>query len=258
MSRGAVFLLTAAVSAALLRGETAPALVRLFAESSSPAPVTREVNKTVLRHLEAMVRTDPALLPLHRRISRRICRTAEADGDTLFAQFAAFRHAAVCSATQQLTPAFFAEWALRTKPDPGLAVFWTEAILETGDNPRLALALLNTYTDSSTPDCAVLRARALMRLDRKLDALHAILEVFEPGVRHSLPDPALFALVGDICYANGLRREALLAWRKAVRTYDAARIDPKSGLPIDVRCLLFNFDIGPTRRKYRALRKLLR
>lgn len=258
MSRVTVFLLTAAVAAASLRGETVPALEGLFADSGSPAPVVREVNKTVLRHLEEMVRTDPALLPLHRQISRRISGTAEAAGDTPFAQFVIFRHYCILSETKLLNPAVFAAWALRTKPSPYLAAGWADALLATGDNPRLVLALLNTYGNAATPNIAVLRARALMRLGRELDALHAVLEVFNPGSRHALPDPVLFALVGDICYANGLRREALLAWRKALRAYDAYVNDPDLDLPIEDHCLLFDFTIGPTRRKYRALRTLLK
>lgn len=247
-----LFLLTGLLLTALpLRGG-GTSLAALFQET--PAPLTRElcvriIDLEMLRHPEGDAACSAALLPLADHARTR--------GDTDLARYILYRLLCRESNTRTLASARCAFLAGRAPVSDALALFWIESLLAADDNPHIALALLNTYTDPSTPNYAVFRARALMRLGRKLDALHAILAVFEPEARHSLPDPVLFALVGDICYANGRFREARLFWRKAVRTYDACRKDPDIDFPIEDHCLLFNVTIGPLRQKYRALNTLL-
>lgn len=239
-------------------GAAAASFTELMRTSEAPSPLAREVDEYTLHHLENILATAPAFRPVYQTIAQRILRETAESGDTAFARFVAFRLACVLSQTQFLNSSVFAEWASLAPPDALLAVFWADALLASGENPRLALALLNTYADDSAPNFAVLRARALMQLNRPLDALHAIVSVFNPGSRHALPDPVLFALIGDIAYAAGFSREALLAWHKALRTYEAYRQTPDLDLPIADFCALFNVDIRSVRKKYRALRTLLK
>lgn len=253
-----LLLLTGLVPALLRASGNLTPLAELMAESDSPAPLVRELNETVIFHLGELLNDCPDFLPAYLRLTRRIVREADQAGDIPLAQKGVALLACAMAQTTALEPGALAELASLTTPGSYLAVFWAEALLAADGNPHLVLALLNTYTDAATPNVAVYRARALLRLGRELDALHAVFRAFDPGSRHAFPDPVLFALVGDICYRNGLRREALLAWHKAIRAYDDDLKNPNPVMPVADRCLLFNFEIAPLRRKFRALKVLLK
>lgn len=233
------------------------AIAPLRAETERPALV-REVNKTALVLFEKMLDRNPNFQTAYRQTFRNWLDDAEQSGDNAFAQLLVFRLACIETQTKAVPPAFFAELATHAPISPYLAAFWADALLATEDNPHLVLALLNTYADPTTPNYDIFRAKALIRLGRKLDALHAIVNVFNPNSIQSLPDPALFGLLGDICYANGLHREAALSWQRAIRAYDSLVNEPDLGLPIEDSCTLFNYSINTTRKKYRALRTLLK
>lgn len=227
-------------------------------QTSSTSPIVREVNKTALVHLEKMLEVDPDFQTTYRRSLRKMLRNATASGDNALAQLFVFRLACLEAQTKSVHPAFFAELATHAPISPYLAAFWSDALLATNDNPHLVLALLNTYADETTPNRDIFRAKALMRLGRKLDALHAIINVFDPHCVQSLPDPVLFGLVGDICYANGLHREAAFSWQRAIRAHERYQNDSDLDIPIEDSCILFNYSIDTTRQKYRAIRTLLK
>lgn len=225
--------------------------------AEKPALV-REANKTALVLLEKMLDRNPDFQTAYKHALRDMLRDATASGEDSLAQLFVFRLACVEAHTKAVHPAFFAELATHAPISPYLAAFWADALLATEDNPRLVLALLNTYADQTTPNRDIFRAKALMRLDRKLDALHAIVNVFDPHCVQSLPDPVLFGLVGDICYANGLHREAAFSWQRAIQAHERYQNDSDLDIPIEDSCLLFNYSIDTTRKKYRAIRTLLK
>lgn len=218
----------------------------------------REINKTSLVLLEKMLKANPDFQTAYRQTLRKWLDEAKQSGDEALAQLFVFRLACIEAQTKAIHPAFFAELATHAPISPYLAAFWADALLATEDNPRLVLALLNTYADQTTPNRDIFRAKALMRLGRKLDALHAIINVFDPHCVQSLPDPVLFGLVGDICYANSLHREAAFSWQRAIRAYDTLAEEPDLDIPIEDSCILFNYSIETTRKKYRAIRTLLK
>ena len=181
----------------------------------------------------------------------RFADLAHEAGDDALAEGFVDTAAACYGHNRSAIPARYLD-ALRAHPDNlGLrnAAAWALLLSAKGQAPAALALMAPIPPDKHTPETLDTLALAQLRCGQKVDALQTYLRALDCLTED---DPALCAYYdrfGDILYANGRNREALIAWHRAALLFqdllDAGH---------DPTLLLIDYDPSSPHTKIRALR----